>query len=322
MIEVTGLSKHFGSFVAIRDINFSIAPQEIVGLLGPNGAGKTTILKILSGFHFPSSGEVCINGLRQGTDDLAIKQLIGYLPENAPLYPELLVQEFLDFIAATRLAKYSGYSKSHTREAIEQVLESCGLKNVRHKSIQNLSKGYRQRVGIAQAILHNPQIIILDEPTNGLDPNQILEIRHLIIELGKSKTILLSTHTLQEVEAICQRVLILNQGVIAAQGTTKEISNRLGRSWRCQIVVKGAIDDFLQQISSQHGVSLKLINGSENQFELTCPYSSMDKLSVFQEYIFDTALSTNCKILENSPIYSTLEDVFASLTQNGAAPYV
>ena len=316
MIEVTGLSKNYGSFTALQNISFTIKDHEIVGLLGPNGAGKTTLLKILTGFHFPTAGIVRVNDFYMGSDDLAIKRMIGYLPENAPIYPELLVAEYLSFIADTRIGKKFTGSGLRAVEAIDQAIESCNLQKVRHQSIQHLSRGFRQRVGIAQAILHDPQIIILDEPTSGLDPNQLIEIRRLIQNLGKTKTILLSTHSLSEVEASCQRVFILNQGQIAAQGTPVEIGTVLGRHWRCQIVLKGDIERFLKSISQNHAIDSLSLNNDRTHFELRCPHTSMETLEDFQEYIFDTAIDTHCKVLELTPQNSSLEDIFANLTRD------
>lgn len=222
MLEVTKLTKRYGQVQAIRGVSFSVGKGEIVGLLGPNGAGKTTILKILTGYHYPTTGTAMVNGYDVSVDPVAVKRSIGYLPENAPLYEDLTVREYLDFIAdARRLAG------SDRTEAIARALKLCGLDAQLDRPINQLSKGFRQRVGLAQAILHDPDILILDEPTTGLDPNQIQEIRHLIRTLGSEKTVILSTHILQEVEAMCDRVLILNEGKIAASGTTEEIGREL-----------------------------------------------------------------------------------------------
>ena len=222
MIEAAHLTKYYGRVRAVNDASFSVAKGEIVGLLGPNGAGKTTIMKILTGYHYPSSGSAAVNGRDVTADPVAVKRSIGYLPENAPLYDDLTVREYLDFIADAR--RLTGSERSG---AISRALKLCGLESQVHRPIDQLSKGFRQRVGLAQAILHDPDILILDEPTTGLDPNQIQEIRHLIRTLGSNKTVILSTHILQEVEAMCDRVLILNEGEIAASGTTEEIGREL-----------------------------------------------------------------------------------------------
>jgi len=205
MIEASNLGKRYGTLEAVRGVSFSINPGEVVGLLGPNGAGKTTIMKILTCYMFPSSGSATVNGWDIFERPLEIKKLVGYLPENAPLYTDLNVLEYLSFMAESRSLK--GNAKT---ERIEWAVEECGLKSVVYRSIDTISKGFRQRTGLAQAILHDPEILVLDEPTTGLDPNQIIEIRELIKRLGKEKTVILSTHILQEVEATCGRVLILN----------------------------------------------------------------------------------------------------------------
>ena len=222
MIEATKLTKRYGQVQAVRDASFSVEKGEIVGLLGPNGAGKTTILKILTGYHYPTTGTAMVNGYDVSADPVAVKRGIGYLPENAPLYEDLTVREYLEFIADAR--KLVGQDRA---DATARALKLCGLEAQIDRPIDELSKGFRQRVGLAQAILHDPDILILDEPTTGLDPNQIQEIRHLIRTLGSDKTVILSTHILQEVEAMCDRVLILNEGEIAASGTTEEIGREL-----------------------------------------------------------------------------------------------
>lgn len=222
MIEAARLSKNYGPVRAVRDVSFSVGAGEIVGLLGPNGAGKTTIMKILTGYHYPSSGVATIAGRDVAQDPVGIKAQIGYLPENAPLYDDLTVGEYLDWITDAR-----GLDGTERATAIARAVDLCGLDDHIDRPISQLSKGYRQRVGLAQAIVHDPAILILDEPTTGLDPNQIQEIRHLIRTLGNDKTVILSTHILQEVEAMCDRVLILNDGAIAASGTTEEIGREL-----------------------------------------------------------------------------------------------
>ena len=223
MIEVSGFSKNYGSFEAVKDVSFSVGSAEVLGFLGPNGAGKTTVMKALAGCHYPSGGEVLIGGISVEDEPEETKKLVGYLPENNPLYGDLTPDEYLDFIASARLL--SGEKK---REAVNRALSLCCLEDRRKQRIGSLSKGYRQRLGLAQAIVHDPPVLILDEPTSGLDPNQIIEIRSLIRELGKSKTVILSTHILNEVEALCSKLIILNEGRIIAQGTLEEIAHNLG----------------------------------------------------------------------------------------------
>jgi len=203
-IEVEHLKKSYGKQLALNDVSFNVGAGEIVGLIGPNGAGKSTLMKIICTLLLPTSGNVRINGLSVLNDPLRIKRLLGYLPENNPLYMDLYVKEYLDHIAGL-------YNLGNRRQRVKEVIALTGLEPEMDKKIGLLSKGYRQRVGLAQAIIHDPEILILDEPTTGLDPNQIVEIRNLISDLGKEKTVILSTHIMQEVEAICQRVLILNK---------------------------------------------------------------------------------------------------------------
>ncbi|MDR0291172.1 MAG: ATP-binding cassette domain-containing protein, partial [Treponema sp.] len=219
MIEVRNLTKNYGKVEAVRNVSFSVDSDQVLGFLGPNGAGKTTIMKILTGYHFPSGGTALVDGIQVDEDPVEVKKRIGYLPENVPLYGDLTVDEYLAFVAEARLIPASGRNK-----AIDSCLEACGLSAYRGRKIETLSKGYRQRTGLAQAILHDPAILILDEPTNGLDPNQIIEIRSLIKELGRRKTVILSSHILQEIEAICSQIMIINEGKIAAQGTPEEIA--------------------------------------------------------------------------------------------------
>ncbi len=235
MIRVTDVSKSYGHVEAVRRVSFEVNRGEVFGLLGPNGAGKTTILRILTGYHFPSSGTATVNGYDVHTDPITVKRGIGYLPESAPLYTELNVMEYLQFIAEAR-----DIAPAERDDRIDRAVQLCGLQEVVYRSIDNLSKGYRQRTGLAQAIIHDPDILILDEPTSGLDPNQIMEIRRLVRELGSAKTVILSTHILQEVEAVCDRVLILNRGKVAAEGTTAEIASEMKGDDVFLFTVKGA----------------------------------------------------------------------------------
>ncbi|RKX24695.1 MAG: ABC transporter ATP-binding protein [Candidatus Zixiibacteriota bacterium] len=218
MIEARGLSKYYGSFVAIEDISFSIPRGQIVAFLGPNGAGKSTTMKILSGFLAPSSGTAYLAGLNISTDRLEAARILGYLPENGPLYDNMTPLEMLRFLGEAR-----GVEGSHLQRRIDEVNEACALEQVMEKPIGKLSRGYRQRVGLAQALLHDPEVLIMDEPTAGLDPNQIQDFRTNIKQLGKSKTILLSTHILQEVQAVAERVLVVHNGRLLFDGTPDEL---------------------------------------------------------------------------------------------------
>lgn len=232
MIKAEHLSRSYGSFVAVADVSFEVPDGQIVGLLGPNGAGKTTLMRILTGYHLPSAGGAWINGVDVLRQTQEAQKLIGYLPETPPLYPELTVEEYLQFAAEARQIP-------RPQEAIDRAVNLTGLEPMYYKTIGHLSKGYRQRTGLAQAILHDPAILILDEPTSGLDPNQILDFRSLIRTLGQKKTVILSTHILQEVEALCERVLILHEGKIRADGSVEEIARGLEGLNRYTAVVKG-----------------------------------------------------------------------------------
>jgi ABC-2 type transport system ATP-binding protein len=222
-IEVHQISKTYGNQKAVDQISFQAKPGEIVGFLGPNGAGKSTTMKMITGYLEPDGGEIMVCGLKVKPGDLLTQKRIGYLPELNPLYPDMYVREYLGFIAGL-------HKVSDKKERIEESIELTGLQREAHKQIHQLSKGYKQRVGLAAAIIHNPDVLILDEPTSGLDPNQIIEIRNLIQTLGKDKTILFSSHILQEVEAICDRVIIIHKGMIVADSTLAELTTHTGNT--------------------------------------------------------------------------------------------
>ena len=219
MVEVSHLSKNYGSHPAIRDLTFSVADGQVYGLLGPNGAGKSTIMNILTGYLAPTGGEVKVAGFSLPEQAQQAKACVGYLPEQPPLYPEMTVEEYLLFAAELK-----GVKRADRKEQVRKAAHRTGLDNVMPRLIRSLSKGYRQRVGIAQALLGSPKLIILDEPTVGLDPAQVVEIRKLIRELGKAHTVILSSHILSEVQAVCQQVLILSKGKLAASGTLEELT--------------------------------------------------------------------------------------------------
>jgi ABC-2 type transport system ATP-binding protein len=218
-IQVKDLTKTYGTQKAVNQISFKATQGKILGFLGPNGAGKSTTMRMLTGYLQPTSGEAKICGKNILTDTLAIKKLIGFLPENTPLYTDMYVREFLSFVGET-------YQLKNLEQRVEEVIKQVGLTQEQHKKINMLSKGYKQRVGIAQAIIHNPEVLILDEPTSGLDPNQLSDIRALIKNLGTNKTIILSTHIMQEVEAICDEVIIINKGKIMASSSISELKKQ------------------------------------------------------------------------------------------------
>ena len=220
-IILNDIDKKFGKQVALKEVSFEIRKGEIAGFIGPNGAGKSTAMKIITGYLPPTSGEVYVNGMNAVESPIDIRRITGYLPESNPLYTEMYVREYLGYIAGM-------YGlKKNTLALVEEMIERTGMKPEAHKQIKSLSKGYRQRVGLAQALIHDPEILILDEPTTGLDPNQIVEIRNLISELGKEKTVMLSTHILQEVASICDRVIIINKGSIVADESVEGQSGEM-----------------------------------------------------------------------------------------------
>jgi ABC-2 type transport system ATP-binding protein len=318
MIEVQGLTKRYGAIEAVKDVSFSVGTDQVLGFLGPNGAGKTTIMKILTGYHFPSAGSALVDGISVQENTLEVKKRIGYLPENVPLYGDLTVDEYLGFIADARLIP-----GGERKKAIDASLDACGLRAFRSKRIENLSKGYKQRTGLAQAIIHDPAILILDEPTSGLDPNQIIEIRSLIKELGKRKTVILSTHILQEVEAVCSQVLILNEGRIAAQGSPEEIAGTMkgGDTW--ELLLKGADAAFVRD-------KLSLLGGELTLGAVTDREDGLVAASFFipgsgaggeeGERIFDWAVAGGLKILGMNRKKLSLEDIFVKLTRDEGVP--
>ncbi len=245
MIEVQGLTKFFGSTRAVNHVSFKVEKGEIIGLLGPNGSGKTTIMRILTGFFPATSGRALIGGINVAEHSIETRRKIGYLPENMVLYPDLTVTALLEFAARVR-----GLDAKTTRDRIEFSIRTCGLNEVRHKLIGKLSKGYRQRVGIAQAVLPDPEVLILDEPTVGLDPRQVVEIRELIRSLAGRSTVLLSTHILPEVNMTCRRVVIIDRGNIVAQDTPEELTAKLQGSDQTLLTVAGPADQIKQVLGA------------------------------------------------------------------------
>jgi ABC-2 type transport system ATP-binding protein len=314
MIEVNSLTKRYGPVEAVKDVSFSVGKDQVLGFLGPNGAGKTTIMKILTGYHFPSEGTALVDGISVQDDPVEVKSRIGYLPESVPLYGDLTPLEYLTFIAQARLIP-----RQEQKARIQSALEACGLRQVAGKKIENLSKGYKQRVGLAQAIIHDPPILILDEPTSGLDPNQIIEIRGLITELGKRKTVILSTHILQEVEAVCSQVLILNEGRIAAQGKPEEIAGTMkgGDTW--ELILKGADVAGLRDGLSLPEGDIKpgsISDGPDGTVKVSffLPVREAGNEWADGERIFDWAVFRGFKILRMDRKRLSLEDIFVKLT--------
>jgi ABC-2 type transport system ATP-binding protein len=309
MIEADALGKSYGSFEAVKGVSFRIERGEIVGLLGPNGAGKTSIMRILTCYHFPTRGTARVASHDVAAEPRLVRRSVGYLPENAPLYDEMKVREYLGFIADAR-----GLEGQRRRERLERVVNACGLSDVYSRHIRKLSKGYRQRTGLAQAILHDPAVLVLDEPTSGLDPNQIVEIRSLIRSLGAEKTVVLSTHILQEVEALCRRVLILNRGTLIAEGTAEEIARGLKEGTILTVTFKGPMDmDVAQSLAALDGVrgvsSVRETAGDRTEVDLTVAAGADPS-----EAVYDWAVARGVKILGMRTQKTSLEEIFSRLT--------
>ena len=301
-IVLKDLTKTYGSQRAIDNISFSIDSGEIVGFLGPNGAGKSTTMKILCGYIPQTSGMAQIMGMEVSKDPIGVKKRIGYLPELNPLYPDMYVAEYLKFISDIHKIKGS-------KKAIERVIESTGLSLERKKKIGQLSKGYKQRVGLAQALLNDPDVLILDEPTSGLDPNQVTEIRKLILSLGKDKTILLSSHIMQEVEAMCSRVIIINKGKIVADDKVEVVKQTLSKN-KSTTVVKFRSDIDVKKLRAKSGVSEVI--ASEGSTYRVVAESDID----LPELLFNFAIESKIIILEQKEEVESLESVFQQLTKN------
>ncbi len=298
-IFVEDLSKEYGHQKALDQVSFSLSSGEIVGLLGPNGAGKTTTMKILAGFISDYEGTAQIAGMDVTQHPLLVKEKIGYLPEHNPLYTEMYVREYLSFIGSI-------HGISHLQSRIEEMIEIVGLTKEQGKKIASLSKGYRQRVGLAQALIHDPEVLILDEPTSGLDPNQLVEIRQLIRSIGSKKTVMFSSHILQEVQAICDRVLVLNRGKIVADQSISEFENRNNQE---RIIFVELNDELekpwqLPELQKQHQ--------DQRRYYLHFSKTGPDP----RPHIFDYVVEQERKILHMEEVRSTVEDVFQKLTAN------
>ncbi|MCX8122881.1 MAG: ATP-binding cassette domain-containing protein [Spirochaetes bacterium] len=305
MINVLNLVKHYGEVKAVDGISFTIRKGEITGLLGPNGAGKTTTLRILTGYLQPTSGVVSVDEFLVNENPIEVKKRIGYLPESAPLYPDMIVYDFLQFMADIR--------DVYDKERIKDVAIQCGITEVMHKNISELSKGYKQRVGLAQAILHDPEILILDEPTNGLDPNQIIEIRDLIKELGKEKTVILSTHILQEVEATCNRVIIIDKGAIVADDSTSELKSAKGKDIRINCIVGGTTFDAIHNVL-KNIPGIKDVKHVRDEGQL-CHIQVLTGADVdMRPAVFNCAKDNGWTLYEMNREYRSLEHVFRELT--------
>ncbi|MBU4331993.1 ABC transporter ATP-binding protein [Patescibacteria group bacterium] len=310
MIQVQNLTKKFNDITAVNEASFEIRDGEVLGFLGPNAAGKTTTMRIITGFIAPTSGTVKVGDLDVRENSLEIRKKIGYLPESVPLYEDMKVYEYLKFIAEVR-----SIPGNKVKTRIREMIEACGLQKVIRQQVGELSKGYRQRVGLAQAMIHEPEILVLDEPTSGLDPNQIAEIRSLIKKLGEQKTVILSTHILSEVQATCSRVVIINDGKIVASGTTEELQRQAAGQEMIYIKFKAEPHSVLERVNALEEVST--VERADQEDELIFGY----KVEVsggrdLREALFNLAVANGWKVLEMRRERVSLEDVFRKLTTN------
>jgi len=308
MIQVKELTMHYGPVVALDRISFEVRQGEVVGLLGPNGAGKSTTMKILTTYLYPTAGKAIVAGFDVTQEPLKVRKVTGYLPEVLPLYMDMEVKSYLEFVAQAR-----GLSGARLKHRMELVVDICGLRPVFRKIIRELSKGYRQRTALAQALIHDPEVVILDEPTSGLDPHQILEIRHLIRELAKDKTVILSTHILQEVEATADRIVIINRGRIVGDGTIEQLRERAKDSERYLYTVSAEQNEVQRLVSGISGVKKVQYLGSEDGFSSFLVISKLGN-PVWRE-LSELAKAQNWTLKELSEKPLTLEETFLTLTE-------
>ena len=309
MIHVENLTKHYGDVCAVDHINIDIKKGEILGLLGPNGAGKTTTLRMLTGFLTPSAGTIQVKDYDIAHQSIEIKKIMGYLPESAPLYHDMLTYDYLNYIAEIR-----ELPSDRKQPRIRELGDLCGLDTVMHKSIGELSKGFRQRVGLAHALLSDPEILILDEPTSGLDPNQIVEIRDIIKRIGKQKTIILSTHILSEAEATCDRIIIISQGKIVADGNVESLKNSAGNTTLVHLVFQQTDAETVRsKLSATAGVDQIVgVTDDNGSLKVTLSVSSSQDT---RGDIYRTIKETDWVLLEFYQESQTLETVFRELTK-------
>ncbi len=309
MIHAEGLTKFYGTQCAVDNISLNIKRGEIVGLLGPNGAGKTTTLRMLTGFLKPSAGSIMIKDFTIDENPLAVKGLIGYLPESAPLYSEMLAYDYLRFVAEIRAIE-----KGQIDSRLRHVASLCGINDAMHKPIGTLSKGYKQRVGLAHAMIDDPEILILDEPTSGLDPNQIVEIRDIIREIGKEKTVILSTHILSEAEATCDRIIIINRGRIVADEGIDTLKGRMGKELLINISLKDALFDNVKEVLGRiSGVTGVTQNGVDQDILKVSIHCGSER--DLREEIYKEIRKQTWILMEFYHEVQTLEKVFRDLTR-------
>lgn len=308
MLSVQNVSKTFGRIKALQEVSFEINPGEIVGILGPNGAGKTTLMRLITGFFPPTNGKVMIDGTNLFHANPFVRKKIGYLPENNPLYRDMVTKDFLAYAA-----KLKGIPFLKRKNQIAEAIDLCGLEPARSRVIGRLSKGFQQRIGLAQALLGRPELLVLDEPTNGLDPKQIIEIRALIQKLGKERTVILSTHILPEVQMVCQRILILNEGRLVASGTPEELEQSVRSADELDVTVRGDFeksDGFLENIPGVQKVTLVREIGSEREYLVLC-----DKTKDLRSEIARVVLNSGLELLSLKHAEKGLEEVFLKIVK-------
>lgn len=312
MIRIESLTKRYGTTEALKGLSFEVPRGQVVGFLGPNGAGKSTTMRVLAGYVTPTSGKAFVGGIDVSADPVAARRLIGYLPENNPLYEEMMVIDFLRFIADVRSVPTNVRS---TR--IKSAIERCGLQSVIGKDISQLSKGYRQRVGLAQAILHEPDLLILDEPTSGLDPNQIVEIRNLIRDLGQEKTVILSTHILSEVQSTCSRVLIINDGQLAADDSPERLAAG-GEGGVVTVVLASrhgtALDAATVRRSLEAVAGVTSVQSADSEGDASLGFLLRYGAEDPRRSLFEAAIKNEWVLLEMHRVHASLEDTFRKLT--------
>ena len=305
MIEVSHVSRNFGDFRAVNDVSFSIPTGQIVGLLGPNGAGKTTTMRMITGFLSPTSGSVKIDGIDICENPVAAKNKIGYMPESAPLYGEMIVEDYLYYIAEMY--------KQNPAEKVPALCKECGLKEVMSKNISELSRGNRQRVALAHALMNDPEILILDEPTSGLDPNQVEDVRAIIREIGKTRTVIISTHILSEVETLCSRAIIISGGKVVADSSIENLKNSIGSSTTVFVEFEGnakKAEDAARAVQGVSNVSSNKVENGHNEIVV-----SVNGEAEIRPALVKKLIDSGCDIYSMAMQSNTLEDVFHALTE-------
>ena len=307
MIEVQDLTKYYGTKIALDKISFTVRKGEVLGFLGPNGAGKSTAMKIITCFLSPTEGTVKVDGLDVFEDSLDVRKRIGYLPEIPPLYLDMTVKSYLEFAA-----RIKGVSSKELRNSVDTVIEKCSMEKYYKTQCHALSKGYRQRVGIAQAMVHNPAVLILDEPTIGLDPIQIVEIRNLIKSFGGEHTVVLSTHILPEVDMTCERVIIINNGTVVAEDTTKNLRSKIPQMEQIYVEARGKSSDIMTSLGKIEGIKdIRKESLTEDTFTYTIDAENNTSI---RPQIAQTVLNCGLELLQLKDLTLTLEDIFINVT--------